>query len=129
MSFNFIDSDINKKTQGVWVKKDGNRFLIGAPSTLKATECLEKHVKKVQGKRKDYKLKASEQYECTVMTVVDLKLLGWEVTDRNGDEIKYSASNAKNALINDSEFLEWVNEQSADHELFDKDKREKSVKK
>jgi len=129
MSFSFKDTDFDKKTQGVWVEAHGDKYRIGSPSTIEATKCLEKHVKAVQGKRKDYQLKASQQYECTVMTVVELKLLDWDVTDANGDAVKYTPSNAKRALINDPEFLAWVNEQSSNHELFDKDKREKDVKK
>lgn len=128
-SFNWIDSDSNKRKQGVWVEKDGNKFRIGSPSTLQATQCLEKYVKMKQGKKKDYQLKPSEQYECTVLTVSDLKLLDWKVTDSNGEDVPYTKANAKNALINDSDFLSWINEQSADHELFDRDKREEDVKK
>jgi len=129
MSFNFIDADLDKKTQGVWVEHEGNKFRIGAPSTVQTTECLEKHVKTVEGKRKNYKLKASEQYTCTVKTVVDLKLLDWDVTDSNGDTVEYSAVNAERALTSDPEFLAWVNEKSSDHTLFDKDKREEDIKK
>lgn len=127
--FKWINQDLNKVHQGVWRKHDGMRFKIGSPSKLDATQNLEKQVAKIKGKRKDYQLKASEQHLAAIRCVVDLKLLDWEVKDKNGEEIPYSKKNAENALVQDPEFLAQVNEWADDQSEYEKDAKEEAVKK
>lgn len=129
-SFNFIDSDAEKLKKGVWVEHESNRFLIASPNEIDVTKKYEGYVDLIVEKKGDkHKLRSSENLICTVRMCAELILLDWDVTDSNGDKIKYSKKNAQNALINDSDFLGWVIEQSKNNDNYKKEKRAKDVKK
>ncbi len=127
-AFSCFTSDFQKKKDGVWVEEGGHRFLIGSPNHLEVTKCSERHTAKALAKTKRKELKASEHVATSVQVIVDLKLLDWDV-EVNGQKVEYSKEAAFNALINDSEFLRFVNDKSNDITLYEKEKRDKKVKK
>jgi hypothetical protein len=151
MSFNFLAVDSNKKVQGVWVEHETGEYRIGSPDAMAITKCLEKHTNIVKGKRKDYTLKASEQFTCQVETTLELKLLDWRnVKDVTGKTRKFSHNSAFEALVSDMDyvlgidedgeiefdsesryetFFEWINKQSETRSNFELEEKEQTVKK
>lgn len=125
--FNWIGADTEKRKNGTWVEHDGNKFLIASPSSLEAQRWIEKETDKLE-KDDDGNIKGSDSFELGMRAIVALKLLDWDVS-YDGNEIEYTPDNAFNALVNDPEFLKWVNDQSADIGNYRKEKRAKKSKK
>lgn len=131
MSFNWIKQDEVKRKEGVWDDHEAGRFKIASPNQFEINQAVEKftlEVQKQNEKAKDkqaaYKPKPSELYMISMKVIAETKLLDWEI-----EGIEYSFDNAVNALLNDSEFVKYVSEKSAENGSYLKESKEKPAKK
>lgn len=122
--------DENKQEEGVWKEYGGGRFLIAYARNDKFVKTLNRlrrpYQKQVDKGTLDTKI--ADGIYCEAMATGIL--LDWEdVYDDTGKEVAYSKEVAKGALMNDTDFREFVSEVSTELENYRKEEIEQKVKK
>lgn len=113
------DSPNQKLEVGVWAEYKGGQFLIAHAGNDKFQRVLARLQRPHRRKIQRDELDPVEQKRITLAAIAEAILLDWkDVTDADGNEIKYSVKIAVRALTNDPDFRDFVMEFSAEMENF-----------
>lgn len=115
MAFTIAAVDQDAEENGTWAEYRGGKFLIARNSNIRFQRAINRlqqpHFKKIM----KGKLDPQVAREATCEAMAEGILMGWkEVVDESGKAVKFTKETAKQYLLADTDFREFVAEFSDD---------------
>lgn len=130
MAFIFDSVDKDAQKNGIWEDFSGGKFLIASTSTSKYQSRLNTLRKPLARQIDNGTVNPDDLTNMLCQAMSECVLLDWDgVATGNGTKVEYSRDNAKELLVNNEAFRDFVIEVASNQALYEKEFKDATVKK